>query len=263
MRMLQMMPKLNRRTAGYLVAAGLGLALHGCGVGEVEIPELSGPSERWESLNVTATPDLLVADGRSFSVIRGIFRDGNGQPLPGRAIAFHTSDESGNFANIGLLSSDVAVTDANGIAQITYTVPPRTDATANQTVRVNARAIGSDFNGQEGFYRFVRIELRSAEPRLFPQVPGNASPSCTFIVEAPGGLRAPVSVLFQTTSSDTDGTIVRYEWKFSDNPNPSGTEAYSPDTNHIFRTSGTFVITHITTDDDGGQCIGTATLTIT
>jgi len=250
-----MMPRLSRKTAGYVVVAGLGFALHGCGVGEVEIPELAGPSERWESLNLTATPDLLVADGRSFAVIRAMFRDGNAQPLPGRAIAFHTSDESGHFANIGTLSSDVAVTDGNGIAQIIYTVPPHTDATANQTVLVNARAVGNDFNGQIGEYRYVRIELRSAEPRLFPQVAGNASPTCNFIVEAPGGLRAPAAVSFQNTSFDSDGTIVRYEWKFSDNPNPGVTEAYSPDTIHVFRTPGTYTATLIVTDDDGGQTV--------
>jgi hypothetical protein len=182
--------------------------------------------------------------------------------VPGRGFALQSSYESGRFANIGTLSSDVATTDANGIAQIIYTVPPHTDATANQTVRVNARALGSDFNGQEGLYRFARIELRSAEPKLFPQNPTNALPKCFFITESPGGLRAPVSVLFQDTSSDTDGTIVRYEWKFSDNPNPSVTEAYSPDTNHVFRSSGVFTATHIVTDDDGGQSACAVTLTI-
>jgi hypothetical protein len=254
MRMLPMISMLRRRPVGYVLVAVLGATLHGCGVNEIEIPELSGPSERAESLIITATPDLLVADGRSFAVVRATFRDRNAEPLRGRAIAFHTADESGRFASIGTLSSDVAVTDGNGIAQIIYTAPPRTDATANQTVLVQARAIGNDFNGQEGgLYRTARIELRSAEPRLFPLNPTNNPPKCFFIVEAPLGLRAPVTVLFQTTSSDEDGTIVRYEWRFSDDPNPTLPGTYSPDTAHVYRQAGTWRVTHTVTDDDGGQ----------
>jgi len=262
MRVLPMTSTLRHRTVGYAVVAALGAALHGCGVHELEIPDLSGPSERAESLVITATPDMLVADGRSFAIVRATFRDRNAQPLPGRAISFRTADESGRFASIGTLSSDVAVTDGNGVAQIVYTAPPRTDATANQTVLVMARSIGNDFNGAEGFDRQARIELRSAEPRLFPLNPLNTGPTCFFIVEAALGLRAPVTVLFQTTSFDTDGTIVRYEWRFSDSPNPTFPTTYSPDTAHVFTQPGTWRVTHTVTDDDGGQSSCFVDLTI-
>jgi len=244
---------LRHRTVGYVVVAALGAALHGCGVHELEIPDLSGPSERAESLVITATPDMLVADGRSFAVVRAIFRDRNSQPIPGRAISFRTADESAQFASIGTLSSDVAVTDANVIAQVIYTAPPRTDATANQTMLVMARAVGNDFNGAEGWDRRVRIELRSAEPRLFPLNPTNDPPVCDFIAETPLGTQAPVTVLFQNTSYDPDGTIIRYEWKFSDNPNPTVTDTYSPDTAHVYRSAGTWIVTLTVTDDDGKQ----------
>jgi len=247
--------------------AALCLALSGCGVNEVDIPDLFGPSERGESLVLTASPDVLVADGRSFSLVQGIFRDRNGQPIRGRAILFKIGDESGHEISLGTLSSDAGKgntnTDANGVAQVIYTSPPRTDATANQSVLIMGRPVGTDFNAET--YRYVRIELRSAEPRLFPQVPGNVSPFCNFLWETPnspaGVFRAPVFVQFNSTSNDEDGTIVRYEWFFSDLVN--GGVEYAPDTGHVFQRPGTWVVTHIVTDDDGGQKACAATFTVT
>jgi PKD repeat protein len=62
-------------------------------------------------------------------------------------------------------------------------------------------------------------------------------------------LRTNVAILFQTTSFDSDGTIVRYEWFFGD-----GTPVvYAPDTAHVFKLAGTYTVVHQVTDDDGGQ----------
>jgi len=245
---------LSGRRNGRWAAGLLLLAMAGCTADEVDIPDLFGPSAQAEDIQLLANPDTLVADGSSFSVIQAIFRDKNAQPIRGRAINFYITDESGNPANIGTLSNDSGkanvITDNNGVATVIYTAPVRTDATANQTVRIAARAIGTDANGVF-IDHFVRLRLVSAEPRLFPQVPGNTAPDCNFIWETPNGVRAPTAVLFQTTSSDPDGTIVRYEWFFGDDPRGGAT--YSPDTAHIFRTAGTWTVLHIVTDDDGAQ----------
>jgi hypothetical protein len=255
MRMRRMPMKFRSAVRSVLVLS-LALVLHGCGVNEVEIPELTGPSERAESLVLRATPDVLVADGRSFAIIRGTFLDRNGQPLPGRGIHFATADESGRFASIGSLSNDTVATDVNGIAQVLYTTPPRTDATANQFVKIMARPIGDDASGD--IYRSVTIELRSAEPRLFPQNPDNELPSCNFVVEAPSGYRTNTAILFQSTANDVGGTIVRYEWDFGDN-----TREDKPDTAKVYRSAGTFKVIHTVTDDDGGQAACFVDLTIT
>lgn len=253
---------MGKRPLASATVTALCLGLLGCGVNEVEIPDLFGPSSQAESLVVHANPDALVADGQSFAVVQGIFRDKNGQPIRGRAILFKITDEDGNEISLGTLSSDAGkgntITDANGIAQVIYTSPPRTDATANQTVVIQGRPVGNDFNGQR--YNSARIELRSAEPRLFPQVPNNALPECNFLWETPNGLRAPAFVQFNSTSFDPDGTIIRYEWFFSDDL--TGRATYSPDTGHIFRTPGVWTVTHIVTDDDGGQRACAAPFTI-
>jgi hypothetical protein len=248
-------------------ATALIVVVSGCGLDEVKVPDLIGPSELALSIRLTAVPDILTADGLSTSVIQATVRNENGQALSGREIFFAVADESGHFADIGTLEDSQGIvrsagtgvivrSGSNGVAQAIYRTPARTDATANQSVLVTARPVGDDFNGQ--VYRSVRIELRSAEPRLFPQVPGNASPHCFFIVEHPDGFKTGVAILFQDTSSDDDGTIVRYEWFFGDGTNT----VYAPDTAHVFKFSGTYTVTHIVTDDDGAQEACTATIPI-
>jgi len=240
-------PKPRLARLGRLGVAGLLLGATACGLDEVEIPDFNGPSELGLAVVLQAFPDVLVADGRNRAQIVATVRDQNGAPASGRQIFFTIADESGNFADIGSLSEDTVTTDGNGAARTIYTTPPRPDATADQSVLVQARPVGDNANA--AFYRAVRIELRSAEPRLFPQVPGNTLPNCSFIIEpAVGPYRVNTSVLFQTTSSDLDGTIVRYAWTFGD-----GTTSDQPDEEHHYAAAGTYTVEHGVTDDDGGQ----------
>jgi hypothetical protein len=271
-------------------------ALNGCGLDEVDIPEIEGPSELGLSISLTASPDIVVADGFSSSLIQATVRDQNGALVAGRQVFMAITDSQGRTADIGNLRSTsgpglgtglVLTTGANGIAQASYEAPPRTDLTGNSTVLVTVRPVGTDANGQ--VYRSVRIELRSAEPRLFPQVPGNGLPVCGFVIEAVSGqcgvpvptpqpsgspstpastgpspatpvtctVKVNTTVLFQSTARDPDGTIVRYEWFFGD-----GTRDDKPDLAKVYRTTGTFNITHLVTDNAGGQAACAASLTV-
>jgi hypothetical protein len=243
---------------------GAVLALHGCGLDEVDVPELDGPSTFAANLQLRVDPDLLVADGRSTALVTATFFDVNGRPAANRQIFFTIADEDGRFAAIGNFPTAegpgfavTVPTDAQGIARVVYQVPARTDATADQTVLIAARPIGDDASA--AIYRTVRIELRSAEPRLFPPTPGNADPVCAIVVEAPSGFRTNVAILFQTASHDPDGTIVRYEW-FCGSGN--GGAIHSPDIACVYRTPGTFTVTHVVTDDDGAQDACGASFTI-
>jgi hypothetical protein len=248
---------LHREHVAPIVLAGalaVGLGFSGCGLDGVEVPEFDGPSELALSLKLTVTPDIITADGFSTALITVTLRNENSRPVAGRAIFLTITDEEGRIADLGNFQGSngpgtgvSVVTNAQGIVQVIYEAPPRTDATANQLVLIAARPVGED--AFAALYRSVALELRSAEPRLFPQRPGNAPPSCPFVVEAPNGLRANVAVLFQSTASDSDGTIVRYEWFFGDGSQVE----YAPDLAHVFRHAGTFTVTHRVTDDDGGQ----------
>lgn len=249
--------RINRTRAASLAGALILAAAGGaCNLDKKTIPELSGPAELGQSVQLTASPDVITADGFSTSSVQVAARGPNGQPLSGLGIFFALSDASGNFGDIGRLSSSTATTGSNGIAQVIYKSPPRTDATGNRTIFIEARPIGGDANGQ--LYRRVRLELRSAEPRLFPEVPGNSAPTCNFIVE-PGTriLAVNQDMLAQSTASDTDGTILRYEWDLGD-----GTQDDKPDIVHRYGLPGSYTVTHVVTDNGGAQTSCSKTVTV-
>ena len=263
----------GRRRLRTLAGIGLVVAYAGCGFDGVEVPELIGPSEQGTSVTLTASPDGMVADGFSTSLVTATVRDQNGQPAAGRDIFFAISDASGNFADIGTLRSlstgvDVGTgllvrTNAQGIAAVVYEAPARTDATANQKVRVSARPVGTD--ATSALYRSVAIELRSAESRLFPQG-GKTTPSCSFVVQTTGkstcttvsSCTIPIntSVLFQSTAFSAGGTIIRYFWSFG-----NGKTADHPDVSTSYSIAGTYTVTHLVTDNTGGQAACQATIT--
>ena len=281
----------GRAVAGGVVLLGALLAFHGCGLNDVDIPELDGPSTFAANLRLTATPDLLVADGESQSVITAIFFDEIGRAVANREIFFTIADEDGVFAAIGHFPTAegpgfaVSVrTNGDGIARVVYQAPPRTDATADQTILIAARPIGDDASA--AMYRTVRIELRSAEPRLFPPTLGNSLPSCSFVIEIPRGscgtvpspspvpspatpappvgpgngacpARVNQPVLVQTTSVDSDGVIVRYLWDFG-----NGRVSDAPDSITSYSRPGSYTIMHSVTDDDGGFDTCTQTVTV-
>jgi hypothetical protein len=221
---------------------------------DVEIPGLEGPSETGISLALSVNRDVLVADGRDFAIVTATVRGPDGHVAPNQDVFFAIADESGRFADIAVIvgsngpgTGATVRTNGQGVAQIIVEAPARTDATANQTFLVMARLVGNDANGV--VYHRVRIELRSAEPRLFPANPANLDPKCSFITEPlVGPFRANQVIGFHSTSSDSDGVIVRYEWNFGD-----GTSGDSPDTAKIYRTPGSYTVTHSVIDDDGGR----------
>lgn len=252
---------------GGVAALCVALSMSGCGLDKQKIPELGGPSELSNSLKISATPDVLTADGFSTSLVQVQAFDQNGQTMAGRAVVLRLSTGDRRLADLGTLYSPTGsllraaeatiVTGANGVATAIYTSPPRTDFTADGKVTVEARFVGTDYNGT--FYRFVAIELKSAEPRLFPGTTG-----CGFVVEAPRDaiscsagddctVKVGSQVLFQSTASG-----VRYAWYWGDGT-PSG-DALNE--NHVFRTVGNFTVTHIVTGADGGQSACTAQIAV-
>ena len=74
-----------------VVVATLGLVAAGCGLDKVEDPPVIGPSETGLSVQLTAQPDVLYADGRSQSEVQMVLRDAAGKAVSGRAILFCTT----------------------------------------------------------------------------------------------------------------------------------------------------------------------------
>jgi PKD domain-containing protein len=278
------------------LAAALLIAAGGCGLDDVDVPEIDGPSELAQALRLTATPDLLVADGQSQSVITAVLRGPDGRPVPNQELFFTIADEDGRFAAIGSFPTSegpgfaVSVrTDAQGLARVVYQAPPRTDATANQTVLIAVRPIGTDAGS--AVYRTVRIELRSAEPRLFPPNPSNAAPTCNFVIEIPrsscrvppppspvpsaaptpipspgtptpaptptptpapppgGGCPVGTNQPVLVQTTSSDGDGVIVRFLWDFG---NGRQSDAPDAATSYSRPGVFSITHTVTDDDGG-----------
>lgn len=261
---------MTRKILAGLVACGL--SLQGCGLDKVKVPEsLIGPSELGLSLRVLANPDVVLADGIQTSVIHAELKDQNGKPVPGRGIVFTIMDEQGRTAEIGQLTNAAGVrvfgsttinTDSSGIARAVYTTPERRDFTANARIKIGARPVGTDANGAPNWT--VSLELRSAEPRRFPQT-GAGLPTCSFIWAPTGPLpyREGTVLRFSSTSSVTPPDyIVRYEWYFGDGSGgETGTEGII-DIQHGYPFAGTFAVTHIVTSNTGGQSACGTNITI-
>lgn len=256
------MQSTHRRGTKALPLVALLLGLQACGLEKVDIPELGGPSELALSLQMRANPDWVVADNVSTSDIVATLRGPNGQPIGGRTILFTLLSEGGIPAMIGELStvsgqviasgqSATAVTNGSGVATVRLSAPARTDILTQTSVQVAARPQGGDAN--EAVYRTVRVEIVPAEPRLFPPNPENNTPTCNFVTQPTfgpnpdGSFPRGFQILFQSTASDPDGRIVRYEWDFGD-----GTGDLKPDVNHAFGGTGTFTVIHSVTDNNGG-----------
>lgn len=259
---------MNRKVAALTLACGL--TLQGCGLDKVKVPEgLSGPSELGISLKMLVLPDAVLADGIQTAAVQAVLQDQNGNRVAGRGIIFTIMDEAGRVAEIGQLTSASGArvfgsttiqTNANGIAQVIYTTPERRDFTANARILIGARPVGSDAQGVP--FWTVTLELLSAEPRRFPQTPNNTSPTCSFNVAPNNPVNSAGTVLrFSSTASDPDGYIVRYEWYFGDGSASVGGEG-EIDRQKGYPFPGSYLVTHIVTDNVGAQTSCTKTITI-
>ncbi len=115
------------RPGVWLAAAGLVFLVAGCGgLDKPQNPGLSGPSDSTPSVELTALPDVLNADGVSQSVVRLVLRDQYGSPIPTRSVLFqHDGDgyiapsSASNF--VGPVQTGlVMATDRDGVAYIVY-----------------------------------------------------------------------------------------------------------------------------------------------
>ena len=70
-------------------------------------------------------------------------------------------------------------------------------------------------------------------------------PVCSFTM-SPSPAATEQEVVFDSTSTDPDGTIVAWDWGFGDGHTASGDPA-----THAYASSGTYTVTLTVTDDDG------------
>jgi hypothetical protein len=136
----------------------LTIGLAGCGLDESEEQNLVGPADTILSVELTAAPDVVNADGVSQAVVQLIVRDQNGAPVPGKAVEFwYTGGGDGDLfpstdsTFVGpIQTSLIMATDEGGATRVIWVA-----ATSPGSVTIFVRPFGIDAN--RGFYRQIVI----------------------------------------------------------------------------------------------------------
>jgi hypothetical protein len=241
----------GKKVRAKAVAVAGALVLAGCGLSDVTIPGFDGPATLALNLDVYATPDYVRADGHSTSMVRVQLRGPDGQPVSGRQVVLALADSTGVWVDIGVLSRERVTTGSDGTAQVKYTAPLRQHFTANSSVLVTARTVGTD--ALAAVYRAASIEIRSVETKSYSG--GGNPPACSFAVDPPiGPYYVNQSIHFQSTSVDPDvgGFVTKYFWYFGDPTDPEKNSDL-PELYHHWSSAGTYTVVHVVTDNSGNQ----------
>jgi hypothetical protein len=128
----------------FLVAIAAGLLSGACALDKVKETELVGPSEQGVSVQLTALPDTVNADGISQVQVELKVRANSGEPLSGLAVLFHLDADAGGgimvqhpgFTYVGPVQDGIVMaTDTNGAARVIYTAGTQVGGTATISVR--------------------------------------------------------------------------------------------------------------------------------
>jgi hypothetical protein len=235
--------------AAIVLAAAVGAA---CTMKENEAPAFAGPSEFGQSITVSVTPDAIVQDGASQSVVTVTALGPNGDPIANLSLRADIRVD-GLVTDFGTLSARNLVTSTQGRATLVYTAPALPAGAAvdtNAAVQIGITPLGTD--GANAATRIASVRLlppgRVGPPNDLPlsfaegtATGGNVAATLAFAVVPPAGQ-----------------TIIRYTWNFGDG---TVTATTSPSATHTFNQAGTFAVTVVAENSFGRT--GTATRTIT
>lgn len=143
--------------ASLAMVAVLALSMGGCSLDRPAVINTVTPSETGVSVQLTALPDILNADGVSQAVVQLVLRDAQGNPIKTRSVLFeHDGDgillPSTGSTYVGPIQSGIVMaTDSNGVAYVVYVA-----GTATRKVTIVTRPYGIDA-AEFFFYRQVVI----------------------------------------------------------------------------------------------------------
>jgi hypothetical protein len=139
------------------MVVALAFATGGCSLDRPAVIDTVTPSETGVSVQLTALPDILNADGVSQAVVQLVLRDAQGNPIKNRSVLFeHNGDgtlyPSSGSTYVGPIQNGIVMaTDTNGVAYVVYLA-----GTALGKVTISTRPYGIDA-AEFFFYRQVVI----------------------------------------------------------------------------------------------------------
>jgi hypothetical protein len=152
--------RMSRAAGALALLCGLLLVLPGCVLDKDQPPALIGPSETGISVQLTALPDTVNADGVSQSVVELVLRDQNGNPAPGRAVLFELLAGDGSLTPsadstfVGPVQTGlVMATSESGTAVVIYVA-----GTGITTASVGVRPYS--FDAAREYFSYIEIVQR-------------------------------------------------------------------------------------------------------
>ncbi len=145
------------RRASLAMVVTVAVAMGGCSLDRPAVIDTVTPSETGVSVQLTALPDILNADGVSQAVVQLVLRDAQGNPIKSRSVLFeHDGDgtlyPSSGSTYVGPIQNGIVMaTDGDGVAYVVYVA-----GTASGKVTIVTRPYGIDA-AEFFFYRQVVI----------------------------------------------------------------------------------------------------------
>ena len=238
----------------FAALAAAAVTLAGCTMDKQDAPALAGPSEFGQSITVSVSPDVLMQDGASQSVVTAMARGANGAALANLSLRAEIV-VNGVPTDFGRLSARSLVTDSSGRATVIYTAPasPAGPVVDEFTlVNIHVTPVGSDFGNST-----PRVTtLRLVPPNGVIAPPDGLQPAFTF---TPGAPIDNQSVLFNASTSQApaNNPIVQYRWDFGD-----GSSATGVTTTHAYSTPDTYTVTLTVVDGYGRSRSTSQSLTV-
>jgi PKD repeat protein len=208
------------------------LAAAGCGLDEKHIPSLSGPSGLSLDVTISATPEFLPRDGVSSALINVLLRDGEGRPVPQRALRLTAVSSPGTG---GKLQATEAETDVNGRVAIRFTAPTVNDNVNEVTIAATPLTGNTDTN----LTHTVRIRV------VGPSIP---IPNFTFSPATPQQFEKVAFDAMSTTLGGGACAGCTYEWTFGDEATGTGSFVQ-----YQFQKRGSYPVTLTVTSSAGAS----------
>jgi hypothetical protein len=204
-------------------------SLVACTVDTQEAPPLAGPSAGGQSLSLTASPDRILHNGTSQSVVTLSVTDDIGQPVSGQRVSVGTS--------AGTVSHVDVVTGSDGRAMFIVTAPAL--STPAREINVVATPFGS--NADNALTRLLTIAFTGPQNRTAP------SPSIAFIPAQPAaGEGAGLDASGTTDEGEVCGSACSYSWTFGDGATGTGMVV-----SHTYGAQGSYAVGLTVVDSTG------------